>query len=54
MTPARRPGLLFGLAMVGLGILILAAVGNSFLRYAGGLTALAIGLGAIRRALRIE
>ena len=46
--------LAFGVASFLLGALLLFAAANPIVRYAGGITAVAIGLGAIRRGLRIE
>ena len=46
--------LAFGLAMFLLGAGLLFAAQNVVLRYAGGITAVAVGLGALRRGFRIE
>ncbi len=46
--------LVFGFAMLALGSGLLFAAENFFVRYAGGVTAFAIGLGALRHGFRIE
>lgn len=46
--------LTFGLVMLVLGGLLLAVAENALVRYAGGIAAFAIGLGAIRRGLRLD
>lgn len=52
--PPRTPALIFGLAMLGFCVFLAVAIANPYLRFGGGLTAFAIGFGAIRHAFRIE
>ncbi|WP_162875515.1 hypothetical protein [Sphingomonas crusticola] len=46
--------LAFGVAMLILGGVLLYAAANPIMRYAGGISAFAIGLGAVRYGLRLE
>ena len=46
--------LALGLAFFALGVLLALAIENAPVRYAGSITAVAIGLGLLRRAFRVE
>jgi hypothetical protein len=54
MSNLNGRALAFGLAMFLLGAGLLLAGQNLIVRYAGGITAIAIGLGALRRGFRLE